>query len=249
MNEKSWDKIAEEYHEQIISPFQKNVKNPLVGELLKIKDKKNKILGEFGCGRLELGKTLCENFKKICAYDFSQEMIRIAKEKNPYDNLELSLEDMTKIKIFKKFDVAVSVNSILMPSIKKVRSCFKNIYNSLKNKGTLFLIVPSMESVLYGGFLVLNRESKKKEDSEAIRDTKRIVEDKKYDYFLGYYRDGKDIQKFFYKHELIYFLEKAGFKNLKIGKVEYPWKKEISDYENFPKEKPLWDWFVRCEKN
>ncbi len=57
-----------------------------------------------------------------------------------------------------------------------------------------------------------------------------------------------DVQKFFYYHEILYLLEKAGFKNIEFKKVEYPWTKEVSDYENFPKERPLWDWFVSCEK-
>lgn len=249
MNEKRWDALAENYHETVISPFQKDVKNPLKEELSKLTHKKNKVLAEFGCGRFELGKFLSENFSEVFAFDFSEKMVEHAKRENTiFSNVKIEQKDTTKIDFKEKFDVAVSVNSIIMPSFEEIKKSLENIHKSLKENGIFFLIVPSMESVLYEGMLVLNREMKNKEEEKAIADTKEIIENKKYDYLLGYYKDMGDVQKFFYKFEISYLLEKAGFKEIKFQKVEYPWKKEISDYENFPKEKPLWDWFISCKK-
>lgn len=249
MNETSWDKLAENYHSFVISPFQKDVKNPLIDDIKKVSNRKEKIVAEFGCGRFELGKFLSKNFKKIYAYDFSKGMIKKARDNNPFSNVEITKLDTTKLDILEKFDIAISVNSLLMDSFEKIKESLKNIYFSLKKGGEFFMIAPSMESILYEGMLILNRESIKKSEKIARNSTKRIAENNKYDYFLGYYKDGKDTQKFFYLHELVFLLEKTGFKKLIIKKVEYPWKKEISDYENFPEERPLWDWFIRCKKD
>jgi 2-polyprenyl-3-methyl-5-hydroxy-6-metoxy-1,4-benzoquinol methylase len=247
MNEKRWDKLAEEYHKFIISPFQREVKNPLFQEIGKIKNRKEKIIADFGCGRCELGSFLIKNFKEVYAFDFSDKMIEEAKKNKENQNIKFSKINTLEINLKNKFDIATSINSIIMPSILEIKKSLKNIHNSLKNKGKFFLIVPSMESVIYEGMLVLNRELGVKEEKE-IEKSKKICEDLKYDYFLGHYKDGKDVQKFYYLHEIFYYLSKAGFKNINIKKVEYPWKKEISDYENFPKEEPLWDWFVSCDK-
>ena len=248
MDEKRWDEYAEDYHTEVISPFQKDVKNPLKEELLNLTHRKNKTLAEFGCGRFELGNFLSENFGEVFAFDFSEKMVEKAKGNNHFPNTTIEKIDTTKMNFYEKFEVAVSVNSIIMPSFNDIKKALDNIYKSLKENGTFFLIVPSMESVIYDGLLVLNRELKKSEEKKAVKDTKEIAEDKKYDYLLGYYMDTGDVQKFYYKFEIRYLLEKSGFKEINFQKVEYPWKKTISDFENFPKEKPLWDWFVKCQK-
>jgi 2-polyprenyl-3-methyl-5-hydroxy-6-metoxy-1,4-benzoquinol methylase len=248
MNKKRWDSLAKEYHEFIISPFQKGVKNPLLEELKKIDNKKEKTIGEFGCGRLELGEFLSKNFKKVYAFDFSKKMIEEAKRQNKFSNIDIEEKDMTRVKFPNKFDIIISINSIIMPSLNDIKKCLKNIYKSLKKEGKFFLIIPSMESIIYEGMLVLNKELNKRTEKGAKVSTKKIIENKKYDYLLGHYKDGQDTQKFFYYHEILYLLEKTKFKEIKFQKVEYPWKKKISDYEQFPNEKPLWDWFISCKK-
>lgn len=248
MNEEQWNSIAEEYHNFIISPFQKDVENPLFQEILKIKNTKNLTIAEFGCGTMQTGKFLSENFKKVYGYDFSEKMVKLAKQKNNFKNLEIKQQDTTKFNKKNCFQVVLSVNSIIMPSWNSIKKCFQNIYNSMKKSGKFFLIVPSMESVIYEGMLILDQQTKKHSEKKAIKTTKKLSESKKYDYLLGLYKDGREIQKFYYIHEIEYLLKKQGFKNIKISKVKYPWKKEISDYQQFPGEQPLWDWFIVCEK-
>jgi hypothetical protein len=79
-----------------------------------------------------------------------------------------------------------------------------------------------MESIIYEGMLVLNKGLKNKKEKGDKISTKKIIENKKYDYLFGYYKDGKDIQKFFCYHEILYLLKKTKFKKIKFQKVEYP---------------------------
>jgi hypothetical protein len=50
MDECQWNEHAGSYHEEILSPFHKDVHNPVRKALRKIKNKKEKTAAEFGCG-------------------------------------------------------------------------------------------------------------------------------------------------------------------------------------------------------
>ncbi len=249
MNQKQWDSLADHYHDEIISPYYAGVKNPLFSELKKIKDKKKKSVAEFGCGMLYLGSYLSEEFKTVHASDFSSEMVRKAKKSSSgFPNISIKKEDITKLPHSSAFDVVLSINSLLMPSFEQVKLGLQNLYKSLKKGGSCFLIVPSMESVLYHNMLMLDKELHAKEEKNAVRAAKRKTDHDRYDYFLGHYKDASERQKFFYEHEIRFFLKQCGFTDIKIKKVIYPWGEASGDYQDFPDEDPLWDWFVSCRK-
>ena len=249
MEQKQWDKLAEKYHDEVISPFFGEVENPLIDELNKIKNKNNKIVAEFGCGLFYLGEKLSKMFKQVHASDFSSKMVKKAKEGNlQFTNINLVQEDIRKINYKNKFDVILSVNSLLMPSLKDISVSFQNLHNALKKNGTCFIILPSMEAVIYHGHLLLHQQLDKHDEATAKRTAKVMFELNKYDLFTGHYTDGKDKQKFYYKHGIMQFMKKAGFNEIKISKVKYPWGKEVSDYEDFPNEDKLWDWFIKAKK-
>jgi len=249
MEAKDWDRIAEIYHQEVISPFYGKVENPLYDELKKIRGKNKKSVAEFGCGLFCLGRLLSKNFKEVHASDFSQKMVELAREKaKSMKNVVIIQEDLREINYKNQFDVVISVNSIIMPSLKDRLIAFENIYNSLKKKGQLLMILPSMESLAYYATLLLYDEIKRKDEKFAINSAKKEFENSKYDFFLGIYNDGGEKQKFFYESEIRYLMKKMGFKNIKINKVLYPWEKDISDFKTFPGEERLWDWFISARK-
>ncbi len=249
MQEADWDKIAGNYHEEVICPLLGEVENPLYDELKNIKCKKQKSVAEFGCGLFYLGETLSKNFGKVHASDFSGEMVRRAKEKaEAFDNVTIKKEDIRKIKYKDEFDVVISVNSIIMPSYEDIKISFQNEHACLKPDGELLMILPSMEGVLYHGLLLLYEQLEKHDEPIARRVAKTKFEKKKYDLFLGHYKEGKNKQKFYYKHEIRYLLTKAGFRDIEIKKVKYSWNYDMSAFQPFPGEPRMWDWFVKARK-
>lgn len=250
MRRKDWNQIAENYHDVVISPFQKGVKNPLFDKLNGIKDKENKVIMDIGCGRGEILDNLAKQFKKVYAIDFSSTMIHIAQENSSKENIEFFIRDMRKLAKFrKKFDVVVSVNSVLLPEIREVKKSLSSIYNTLKKNGKFYGIFPSMGSILYQGFLIIEEQLKSgKNEKLAIKKAKQIMERRKYDLVCGLYCDNGQVQKFYYDFELKIRLQDAGFKNIKLTKVLYPWGKEISDFVDFPGRPKMWDWFVSADK-
>ena len=250
MKPKDWNLLAENYHKEIISPFQKGVKNSLFKELDKIKDSKNKVIADIGCGRGEILDILASKFKKVYAIDFSPNMIDIAKKLSTRKNIKYIVKDIKNLSEFKnKFDVIVCVNSIMMPKIRNLKMALKSVYSTLKKDGVFLGIFPSMDSILYQGFLILEEQiGKHKDEKRAFRNTKRIFERKKYNFILGTYSDEGNIQKFYYDFELKIRLRDTGFKNIVLSKVLYPWGSEISDFLDFPGKPKMWDWFVIARK-
>ncbi|HLC90208.1 MAG TPA: class I SAM-dependent methyltransferase [Candidatus Nanoarchaeia archaeon] len=249
MDEGRWDTYAERYHQEIVSPFFPGVKNPLLAELKNVEQSREKKVAEFGCGHFEMGPLLAQSFKEVYASDFSTKMVEIAKTRHGhFPNVSIIKEDMSRLSHKNSFDLVISVNSLIMPSERMVRNALAGFYDALKSGGDLFLIVPSMEGVLYHGLLLFEKEMSQKNESVAKRVSKIKFEKKKYDLFFGYYKDGRDVQKFYYHHEIQFLLRKAGFTNITIEKVLYPWGEDVSGYENFYGEEPMWDWFVKAKK-
>ena len=244
MKLKEWDKLTNKYFEEILSPFAKGVDSPIYRTIKSIKNK-NKVI-DIGTGLGVLVPFLSKNFKQVVAIDFSEKMIKNAKKKNKQNNVTFLVKDMTKLKEFyNTFNVAVSINSIIMPSLVDVKKTFQEVYNILKPNGILIGVFPAIESESYEALLTFEREFKKTKDEEkAINNTHRLIGDN-YDYLTGVI-NYKGKQKHYYKFELDYRLKQIGFNNIKISKVLYPWK--VYGGGIFRNKPGIWDWFVIAKK-
>ncbi len=253
MDRKDWDLVAKDYFNELSSPFEHDVINPLPDEIGRIKDSKRMTAGDIGCGIGNLIPLLSERFEKVIALDFSKGMVDAAKKRcEGKRNIELMQRSMTDLSELKgKLDVAFAINSIIMPSTRDVDASIKEIHSTIKEGGRLIAVFPSLESVLYESMLVHETQLARFEDEEkAAINTRRIVGKQYYDFYTGMI-DVEGKQKHFYEFEIRHRLEKAGFRNIRIKKVLYPWEK----VESTPlpesvkgKEVKLWDWFVTADK-
>ena len=247
MEAKDWDQVANKYFEEIGSPFAKGVDNKLFKSLAHIAKHQNKSVLDLGCGIGNLLPFLSKTFKKVVGLDFSSAMLKIARKRcKSLNNITILKGDMRNLKQFySKFDVVTAINSILMPSIEDINIIFSELYNVLKQKGRFIGIFPSIESDLYRAMLTYEREFiESKSARTAKKNTHIIIGKDTYDFLLGIFNN-KGKQKHYYCFELKYRLKNAGFKNIKISKLHYPWQHCVDDDINFFQGKPqLWDWLV-----
>jgi len=249
VNSSDWDKFAEDYYSEVLSPIKNSINNPLLDALKKLDSKNLKVL-EVGCGLGELVPFLSKNFKEVVAIDFSDKMIQLAKEMHKQTNVSFRVMDMTKLDFSEEFDVIISVNSLLMPSIKDLNKSISALYSCLKKGGKLFAIVPSIESHIYQSMLVLDKKlDEGASPSKAIIRAKKSMQPERYDFVQGVIEFDGDLQKAFYRFEILYRFERAGFKKFIVDKVYYSWKEwQEAGYDYFPEEKEPWDWYFTCEK-
>lgn len=246
MDAQAWDRIAGSYFEEISTPFQAEVVNPLIGYLDELSDREQMTVADLGCGIGNLLPFLAERFKKVFAVDFSEKMLRTAQKNCPHENIQFRRQSLTDLSVLHdQLDVVVTVNSVLSPSLDEVDQILTEMAACLKPGGLLAGIFPSMESVIYESGLILDREREQStSEAEALRRAQRKARRNCYDFIAGLYTEGEDRQKFYYSFELRRRLQKAGFKGLQFGKVLYPWCEEEGDAA-FAAEPRLWDWFVR----
>jgi hypothetical protein len=74
-----------------------------------------------------------------------------------------------------QFDVAVSVNSVLAPSLDIVDQILREMAGTLKPGGIFAAIFPSMESVLYEGLILDWERQRRKKRYAARREEQRRV--------------------------------------------------------------------------
>ena len=246
MDAQVWDRIASAYFDEINTPFQAEVVNPLLDYLDRLPGQEELTIADLGCGIGNLLPFLAERFKTVVAVDFSPNMLRAAQENCTHENVQFCRQSLSDLSVFQgQFDVAVTVNSVLAPSLDVVDQILREVASTLKPGGILAGIFPSMESVLYEGGLILDWERAKTDNEEqALRRAERKAKRSCYDFIAGLYTEGEDRQKFYYSFELRRRLQKAGFRGLQFGKVLYPWHGEDGDVR-FSSEPRLWDWFVR----
>ena len=249
MQKKYWNDVAKKYFENIMSPFQEGVKNPFFEYIAKFEGK-NKSVIDIGTGIGNAIPHLADRFAHVIAIDISEKMIEVAKNNHKFNNVSFFVRDARNLEEFHdKFDIAVAVNSIIIPSLKDLEKVIEEVYKVLKMGGKLIAIFPSMEAILYQAMLVEDAVFKETGDEKKAKSmTVKEVGKNRFSFMFGIDKEGFR-QKYFYRFEVGYRLRKPGFKHIRIRKVFYPWNiSEDSGFSAFPGKPHMWDLFVVAEK-
>jgi ubiquinone/menaquinone biosynthesis C-methylase UbiE len=239
MNPKEWNLSHKQYYEDILSPIKDSRSSPLLKDLKRLRSKTKTII-DLGCGLGELSPTLSKYFKSVTAIDFSPDMISQAKLS--HSNLinvifeQANLSSLSKYK--NKFNVALSINSLINPDLNTLDKQLKQIHSVLKKRGIFIAILPAMEVYIYQTQLL-----KQKSKNHLL---KEYTNQKEHNFPLGIIDfDGK--QKAYYYFEILWRFQKAGFKRINISRVSYTWKEfKKAGQLSFPSEPLPWDWYVKC---
>jgi SAM-dependent methyltransferase len=146
-----------------------------------------------------------------------------------------------------RFDVAVAVNSLVMPDPRELDESLKQIHAVLRPGGRFLGIVPAMDAVHYVTTLLLDRALLTGMPLEsARRNAAAHGEHKYYDFAFGEFHYQGLHQHFWHPFEVRYRLARTGFRRVRKAKVLLSW-------EQFPCSKELkihpapWDWFFSAE--
>jgi SAM-dependent methyltransferase len=241
-----WDKIGARYNEEIFDVF-KSDKKEILPHYLKKHSNKNHTAIDFGCGTGKSFPYLSPLFKQILAIDISAELLEIAKT-SPYKNIQFKKLDLVNPKSkIKKADFAFCCNVVMLPEAKKSMAMFRSIRKSLKSKGTVVFVLPSLDSALYSAWQLIEWYKRENVSVDQIApDELNIIKAKKADLVDGIvYIDGLPTRHYS-AAQIEVWLTKAGFKVTALDKIEYDWNTEFSSPPKWMKEPYPWDWLVEC---
>lgn len=143
----NWNDIAKDYSKEVYSITQWKEKRSRIID--RLSDGLHILI--IGCGsEVYLQKEILEKYPNstIVLSDYFEEMLNVSRDKFNHPNLAFAQEDMISIAYSEEFDVVITTNSVLMPTIADNNRVFENLFKSLKIGGMLIGYFPSYDSVL-----------------------------------------------------------------------------------------------------
>jgi SAM-dependent methyltransferase len=250
MDKSYWNRMGKNYRDEIFSVSESD-KCRVIEKYLKKFSGRNKIAADFGCGIGGFLPMLSKHFRKVYAVDFSSSCLQKAKSLNGHlDNVSFHCADLTSPKLsFPKVDFILCVNAVITSSITKRAGILKNIAAHLAKGGHLFLVVPSLESVLFANFRLIDWNLR-----DGMLPAAAVVGDfdkttlSPVQVHQGIVEIDHVPTKHYLKEELTAILEDLNFKVRLIAKVEYGWDVEFNSPPAWMKAPYPWDWLVVAKK-
>lgn len=241
-----WSRHATQYHEVFLDPYRTEVVNPVLQALEAVPDPGSRSVIDLGCGTGPLLPLLLDRFGAVTALDFAAGMIRKSKarlgdraEQVTFLNRPMhELEDLAGT-----IDVAVAVNSIVMPDVRTIDRTLRAVRVALKPGGVFVGAVPAIDAILYHTMLLMDHALDRGDPpEEAERYAAYHAEHTYYDFAFGRFKFQGLRQKFWHGFELEFRLRKAGFGEVQLDKVLYPWDESMYGGETFSDQPRSWDW-------
>ena len=254
--DQQWSRHAARYNELFLDPFRPGVENPLLDAIEAIPGSAHKVVADLGCGTGPLLARLVARFDQVVALDFAPGMIAEAKKRVVADGgngkaarVAFLVRAMHELDDFRgEFDVALAVNSLVMPDVRAIDRTLAAIRGSLRPGGLFLGIVPSMDAIHYHTMLLHDAAlDRGLPPEEAERHAAFHGEHHYYEFAFGRFLFQGLRQKFWQPFEIHHHFRKAGFSRVELAKVLYPWDDTITGGPAFADYPRSWDWFFRAE--
>ena len=241
-----WSRVAASYEQQFVDPYRDDVRNnPLKKILRRLGDRENRVVADLGCGIGPLLPFLAQHFKTVYAVDFAEGMLTRAREQvKDCTNVHFHQASFLDLGCLPEpVDVAVAVNSLVLPNPDDLEKGLREIGRCLKPGGVFLGILPAMDAVHYGTMLLIDRALKLGKPIDVARkNAAHHSEHELYDFAFGQFRFRGLEQHFWQPFEIPYRFQRTGFQLKRLKKVHLSWKefagsKELHEYA------PPWDWF------
>jgi SAM-dependent methyltransferase len=245
-----WSRVANIYESEFVDPYLPEVHNPLPEALKKLARGGTRTAADLGCGVGPLLPLLARRFRHVFAVDFAEGMLARAKERcTELENVEFLRLELTGLApLAGRIDVAVAVNSLVLPDPSDLDSALGQIHDALRPGGHLLGIVPAMDAVHYFTMLLVDRALQAGMPSEQARkNAAHHAEHALYDFGFGDFHYRSIEQHFWQPFEVKYRLRRAGFRRVRLKKVRLAWH-QFGCARDLGDRPPPWDWFFQARR-
>ena len=249
--DRHWSRHAPGYEDVFLDPYGPGVENPLWAALDAIPEPGSKTIADLGCGTGPLLSRLLDPFGRVLALDFAEGMLDRARARigpRAAARVEFLNRPMHELgDLAGQLDVAVAVNSLVMPDVRLIDRTLRAIRSALRPGGVFLAIVPSIDALAYHAMLLADRAIERGMSPRAAeRLAASQIERRYYDFAFGRFRFQGLSQKFWQPFEVEYRLARAGFASVEMAKVLYPWDDALAGSEELAEFPQSWDWFFRA---
>lgn len=246
-----WNQVAEKYSDEIFSVLEHDESNLIAERIEKAASDKG-AASDLGCGIGKFLPLLSCNFRHVYAYDISEKCIGQARNNcSKFRNIDYIKADLAKRTVkMPNADLALCVNSVIMPSISQRHRYFRNISEHLNPGGHLVLVVPSFESAIYAKIRLIewNQRIGIGNGAAVMAVWNGNNRQKASHLQQGIVNIDHVPTKHYLKEELVALLHDLGFDIIEVLKIEYAWKTEFDNPPHWLKEPYPWDWLVTARK-
>lgn len=249
MNEElHWNNIAHSYEDEIFDVF-KSDKDKKLPTYFKKYSNKNHVAIDLGCGIGKAFPYLSPAFKKVLAVDISDKCLDIAAN-DQFKNIEFRKVDLTAQDLtLPQADFGFCCNVLLLPDLQKNIAIINNAHKCLKKKSAAVFVMPSLDSILFYAWRLIEWNKKEGVKPAEIHDSEfSYFSGSKRDIFQGLIKIDGVTTKHYSHSEIEVIFKEAGFKVQTIDKIEYEWTTEFAAPPNWLKDPYPWDWLVECVK-
>jgi SAM-dependent methyltransferase len=244
--DRQWSRHAVRYDELFLDAFHPGVENPLLARLAQVAEPERKTVIDLGCGTGPLLPYLVGRFGRVIALDFAPGMIERARRRLGVDadRVTFATRAMHELDDFAgQIDVAVAVNSLVMPDVRVIDRTLAAIRASLRADASFLGVVPSMDAIHYHTMLLMETALERGQTpEEAERSAAFHAEHAHYDFAFGRFSFQGLRQKFWQPFEIKHRMTKAGFASVELDHVLYPWDDSLAGSADLAQYPRSWDW-------
>jgi SAM-dependent methyltransferase len=244
--DRQWSRHAVRYDELFLDAFHPGVENPLLARLAQVAEPERKTVIDLGCGTGPLLPYLIGRFGRVIALDFAPGMIERARGRLGADaaRVTFATRAMHELDDFAgQIDVAVAVNSLVMPDVRVIDRTLAAIRASLRADASFLGVVPSMDAIHYHTMLLMETALERGQTpEEAERSAAFHAEHAHYDFAFGRFSFQGLRQKFWQPFEIKHRMTKAGFASVELDHVLYPWDDSLAGSADLAQYPRSWDW-------
>lgn len=242
--ERHWNRIAHSYEQEIFDVF-KSDKRKKLPEYFNKYANPSQVAIDLGCGIGKAFPYLSPSFRKVYAVDISDKCLDIAANKQ-FTNIEFQKVDLTDPDLqLPQADFGFCCNVLLLPDLEKDIAMIRNAYKALKKNGAAIFIVPSLDSILFYAWRLIEWNKMEGVQPGDIDESEfSYFSGSKRDIFQGLIRIDGVVTKHYSHPELEVIFREAGFRIANIDRVEYDWTTEFAEPPKWLKDPYPWDWLV-----
>ncbi|MGC4023482.1 MAG: hypothetical protein QM734_16790 [Cyclobacteriaceae bacterium] len=125
----------------------------------------------------------------------------------------------------------------------------KNISKSLKETGHALIVIPSLESMIFSAWRMIDWYKKEGTAPEKIETSELSgFVNKKTDILQGLVSINGVTTKHYTREEMEVVFPRCGLSIINVEKIEYTWNSEFASPPKWMNDPYPWDWLVMCSK-